>query len=273
MTRAWKYKCNVQIGGLLIDTLCYNFLKKNPIHHNIKFDEYDVLFLSFFEYLIDLDRNQEFWYAPGSNQKVYKKDSFTGKSKKAYNNVKQAIEKDGKESARRHWKSIFGGMFPSKEKTEESKNISLSNSLSRQVSIFRDTEEFIEDMFSISSSAKELKIDCRVSQDGFRPDLLSRIKFLRRKYDLDFFVKEIPVAGTYDLYWKVTNYGEIAERRDCIRGQIVKDKGFRNKHETSNFTGEHLVECFVVKNNKVVAQGEIDVNINMHLNFLLTCFY
>ncbi len=264
MTRAWRNKCNVQIGGLLIDTLCYNFLKLNPIHHNIKFDEYDVLFLKFFEYLKELSREQQYWHAPGSNQKVYKKDSFTGKAKKAFNNVEKAIGKDGKESARRNWKYVFGSLFPNKRQAEESTSSNLMKSDRNELVSFNDTEEFIDDMFSFRKQLKEVKIDCKVTQDGFRTDFLSRIKFLRNKYDLEFFINEVPVSGAYDLYWKVTNYGDTAERRDCVRGQIIKDKGYRQKKETSDFNGEHLVECYIVQNHLVVAQGEIDVNINMH---------
>lgn len=93
MTLSWKNKCNVQIGGFLIDTLCYNFLKQNPIHHKIGFSEYDILFLSFFEFLKNLDRDQQYWLAPGSNQRVYKKDSFTGKAKKLIRMLReQSIE-------------------------------------------------------------------------------------------------------------------------------------------------------------------------------------
>lgn len=75
---------------------------------------------------------------------------------------------------------------------------------------------------------------------------------------------ENKILKPYDLYWKITNYGNIAKKKNCIRGQIVKDKGYGRRSEHSSFNGEHNVECFVVKNNRVVASGEMGVNISLH---------
>jgi hypothetical protein len=57
------------------------------------------------------------------------------------------------------------------------------------------------------------------------------------------------------------NRGTEAERRDCIRGDIVSDKGFRNKEEKTDFNGEHIVECYAIQNGVVVAKDRIDVPI------------
>jgi hypothetical protein len=48
MTRAWKNKCGVKIGGLLIDTLCYEFLKANTNHYTTTLSDYDILVRDFF---------------------------------------------------------------------------------------------------------------------------------------------------------------------------------------------------------------------------------
>lgn len=52
-----------------------------------------------------------------------------------------------------------------------------------------------------------------------------------------------------------------AERRDKIRGQIVDSskRGVRIEH--SDFKGEHVVECYVVKDG-VVARDRIDVPVS-----------
>ncbi|MEU2900763.1 nucleotide-binding domain-containing protein [Streptomyces sp. NPDC001273] len=53
-----------------------------------------------------------------------------------------------------------------------------------------------------------------------------------------------------------------AERRDKIRGQIVDSskRGVRIEH--SDFKGEHVVECYVVKDGVVVARDRIDVPVS-----------
>jgi hypothetical protein len=52
------------------------------------------------------------------------------------------------------------------------------------------------------------------------------------------------------------------ERRDKIRGQIVDSskRGVRIEH--SDFKGEHVVECYVVKDGVVVARDRIDVPVS-----------
>lgn len=75
-------------------------------------------------------------------------------------------------------------------------------------------------------------------------------------------ISELPsVGGCYQVYWKVLNRGEEAQRRNCVRGQITLDKGHKTKEENSNFQGDHIVECYLVKNNIVVSKDRIHVPI------------
>jgi len=115
MARSWKNHCNVKIGGLLIDTFAYNFLKdwgnkdKSFLYH-------DFMMRDFFKYLKEQDENQEFWLAPGSNQRVNRKDKFNYKSTQAYNKSLEAIQYETDEksySATEKWKEIFGSKFNS----------------------------------------------------------------------------------------------------------------------------------------------------------------
>lgn len=64
------------------------------------------------------------------------------------------------------------------------------------------------------------------------------------------------------MKWKVTNRGEEAIRKDCIRGQIVADNGNEIRVESTNFRGEHFVECYIIKDGIVVAKDSIDVPIS-----------
>ncbi|MGW8741776.1 nucleotide-binding domain-containing protein [Streptomyces sp. NPDC055794] len=53
-----------------------------------------------------------------------------------------------------------------------------------------------------------------------------------------------------------------AERRDKIRGQIVDSSKRGVRLECSDFKGEHVVECYVVKDGVVVARDRIDVPVS-----------
>ena len=75
-------------------------------------------------------------------------------------------------------------------------------------------------------------------------------------------MKYIDVPEPDQIFWKILNRGLEAEKRDCIRGQIVPDEGQRKKRETTTFKGNHIVECYAVKNGIVVARGRINVPID-----------
>lgn len=64
-----------------------------------------------------------------------------------------------------------------------------------------------------------------------------------------------------EIYWKVLNRGAEAELRNCIRGQIVPDAGHLDRNEETTFRGDHVVECYCVKDDVVVAKDRIHVPI------------
>lgn len=258
MARAWKNKHGVAMGGLLIDTLAYNFLKSTDYYDDKSFSYYDWLSRDFFRYLSELPEQTEY-AALGSKQRVKVKKKFQKKATKAYDLCLKAIEAENQSSVNDKWKKIYGRPFPAR-KTDMAME-SLSKSYSQG---WKNTEEFIEDKFPVDIR-EYLKIDCEVIQDGFRKfllryALLHRIPLKSRK-NLLFHIVECSVSEPYDIYWKVLNRGEEAKRRDCIRGQIFKDEGYKQRKEQTDFYGDHIVECFCVKNGVVVAKDRIPVSI------------
>lgn len=250
MTRAWKNKNGGKMGGLLIDTFCYNFLKANENHHSTTYSNYDELVRDFFKYVSELSKEQKFWYAPGSNQKVYKKSKFHSKAKKAFNNIEDAINKKDNKTVYGIWRKVFGNKFPyPKVALESSENYSSS-------------EEFIENQYSIDIRFN-LKIDCLVKQQGFRDALLSSLRILRSTKKLEFYITANEVSKPYLVKWKVKNLGPVAKRKNMLRGQILNDKGNEKRNENSNFNGEHYVECYIIKNGICVAIDRIDVPISI----------
>lgn len=112
MARAWKDQWKVSMGGLLIDTLAYNFLTQWE-HRGKSATYYDWMSRDFFKYLADQNTQQEYWYALGSNQKVYRKGNFEYKAKQCYNLALEAIEKEKYPyTAKSKWREIYGSKFP-----------------------------------------------------------------------------------------------------------------------------------------------------------------
>lgn len=114
MMRAWKSTWDVPMGGLLIDTLAYNFLgtyayaDKGTVY-------YDWMSRDFFKYMADQNREQSYWLAPGSNQYVWRKGLFEYKALRCYNISLEAIaaQNSGYEyTARSKWREIYGSAFP-----------------------------------------------------------------------------------------------------------------------------------------------------------------
>ncbi len=115
MARAWKDKWNVPIGGLLIDTLAYNFLKDWE-HKDKSYVYYDWMSRDFFKFLSEQDENKNYWLSPGARQYVWRKGKFEYKAKQCYNKSLEAIQAETDEyyyTAKSKWREIYGTKFPS----------------------------------------------------------------------------------------------------------------------------------------------------------------
>lgn len=258
MARAWKNKQGVCMGGLLIDTLAYNFLNSTKDYDDTSFSYYDEMSRDFFKYLYDRPKDQNEYSALGSKQRVKVKKSFRRKSKKAYGLAVEAINADSDRIKHEKWRDIFGNYFPKYEaEKKEARDINAS---------YIDTEEFIESYYP-TDIRYDLKIDCEVKQSGFREgllrDFLRRKIKLRPKKSLRFFIESNDAQPPYKIKWKVTNRGVEAIRRDSIRGQIIDDLGLSERKEDTKFKGSHFVECYIVKDDIVVAKDNIDVPISV----------
>ncbi len=254
MARAWKNKHGVAMGGLLIDTLGYNFLSSTAAYDTKSYLYYDELSRDFFKYLSE-EPDQSEYAAPGSRQRVRVKKKFQRKARKAHQLCLKAIDAEGQANVNEKWKKVYGRPFPSAPARLTEARSALS---------WDDTEEFIEDRFPVDVCSY-LRIDCEVKQNGFRKfflsDMLSRLIPLKSNKKLRFWVAEISVDKPYEIYWKVLNRGDEAERRNCIRGQIIADRGSMEKTEETSFRGDHVVECYCVKDGVVVAKDRIHVPI------------
>ena len=117
MMRSWKEKWNVPLGGLLVDTLAYQFII-DWTYRDKSYLYYDYMSRDFFAYMADQSADQDYWKAPGSGQWVYGgKGQFQYKAKRCYNIALQAIKHETSDpkqewSAKQEWREIFGASFP-----------------------------------------------------------------------------------------------------------------------------------------------------------------
>ncbi|MFE9657687.1 nucleotidyltransferase [Micromonospora sp. NPDC006431] len=250
MARAWKDTNGVVMGGLLIDTLVHRFFSTTTEYDDKGSLWFDFMVRDFFKFLAD-EPDKDYYLALGSNQRVTVKKRFQPKAKKAYNRCLEAIADEGKASANKKWREVFGTAVPLQT--------------TKSAPSFSDTEEFIENLFPVDIG-HSVTIDCEVTQNGWRPTLLrmmlrDRTPLLANK-GLDFTIIECSVPEPYDVKWKVLNRGDEAERRNNIRGQIISSSRPGVRHERTSFRGEHVVECYIVKDGIVVARDVIDVPIS-----------
>ena len=139
-----------------------------------------------FNYLKGLNKDQKYWYALGSNQRVYNKSSeFITNAKDAYETIKDLDEES--EDVFDKLQELFGKSFPIPE------TITKSEQASYAISSISDREQFIHRMFPVDIRFN-LRIDCEVKQNGFRETLL-RILLTEQKpllpnKNLTFFITE-----------------------------------------------------------------------------------
>ena len=243
--RSWKNQIGFSFKGLLIDTLVYNHFKENNYYSDSTYSDYLDIFKGVLEFLSDQNNNQNYWHALGSNQQISNDDNgqFVSKSKKALKKLEETTDLN------KSLRELLGSDYPLEEQKVE-------------FSTFDNTEEYIEENFPVDIKYS-LSIDGTVSRDGFREynlsDRIKRFLLIETNKKIKFFIESTNCPLPYMIYWKIRNVGDIAERKNMIRGQIVK--GNETHKEPTSFNGPHYVECYLVKNGICVARSRIDVPI------------
>lgn len=250
MIRTWKIRNDISMSGFLIDTLCYRFLQNNTTFDKSSYGSYDLMVRDFFMFLAN-EPQKTFYLAMGSNSQVNVSKPFQKEAQTALENAKAAIDARAKgydAKCNQHYKSLFGTKFPNREVNE----------------IKARNEEFIEEMFPMDLT-HTIKIDCNV-RDDMVTKLLSVLNVggnrIQHHRKLNFFIKNSNIVGSYEVKWKVLNQGYVADRNDNHRGQILNDDGSKTRNETATFYGDHIVECYAIRDNTVIARDRITVPIS-----------
>ena len=79
------------MSGMLIDTLAFNFFKDNSDYDSKSYASYATLVKDVFAFLANLPE-QEYWLAPGSNQRVGCTGKFQRKARKAAAKCQEALD-------------------------------------------------------------------------------------------------------------------------------------------------------------------------------------
>lgn len=271
MMRAWRNKQGAPMSGILLDSVLYEFFVEHTNYNNTSYSDYPALLLDVFTYMANAP-DKEFWVVPGSGSQVSITGKFQRKAKKAAKHCFDAgLETSDLKKQIRIWRDLFGSAFPRYADLMASSRKSVSLSMEAHIAEasrgYRDTEKYIDDMFPLHIRY-DMQLECHAEKNGaqsrgFLKSMANHFPWLKPGYRLKFEMVNTTVPEPYDLYWKVRNVGPIAEARDCIRGDIRKTPGQNWMTEQTSFAGEHFVECYAVKDGRVVAREKIIVPITM----------
>lgn len=273
MLRAWKNRNTIDMGGLLIDTLVWRFLKQTDDYDETGMVSYGLMCRDFFDFLHQ-EEVHEHYAAIGSGQrvKVYKK--FQRQAKRAFKLCTEAIEAYEKGYTKKchgRWREVFGLTFPNAPvQLNDSMGLESANFINESLSkrSWRDTEEFTDEKFDDVDIRYPLKVNCIVKENGYRErPIRAYLADIARSWlppnrTLSFVIDHESldlIPEPYNIYWKVLNRGKEAEDRDEIRGQITLGQITHTEH--TKFRGSHKVWCYIVQNNIVIAQDVIDIPI------------
>ena len=114
----------------------------------------------------------------------------------------------------------------------------------------------------------EVTVDCKVSGNLFNLMTFQKYldkyaprlnKFIPPKFKIECSIQSTTCPAYDKILWKVLNVGPEAEKRNDIRGQI-EDRGSKIT-ENTNFSGNHFIECYLIKDDVCVGIGHVDVPI------------
>lgn len=113
MARAWRDKNDVDISGILLDILSYNFISAWK-YSDKSYTYYGLMTRDFLKYVSEEPVSQCRWQVMGSNRYITCYGSFQSKAKASYETASEAIKDESQypTSANMEWREIYGSKFP-----------------------------------------------------------------------------------------------------------------------------------------------------------------
>ncbi len=172
--------------------------------------------------------------------------------------VSAAYDEPDRDESLALWQKVFGPDFKAPAATVSES--SLAKAATGSAEAKAPAEQFIQEQFPVATRYSAI-VDARVLKRlGFRSGPLRSMRAVDLGRKIHFTVRT-DVPRPFDLYWKVRNHGQDAERANGLRGQITRDDGSGLKEESTLYVGDHYVEAYVVKNGVVVASDRHRVRI------------
>ncbi len=115
----------------------------------------------------------------------------------------------------------------------------------------------------ISPKIKRITITAKCKKDGFRESLFYSGQSIEKGLSLSFTANEKFRGGKY--HWQIMNTGAEAIRNGQTRGAFYdgQKKSGRVREEQTSYRGNHMVQCYVIKDGIIIAQSnEFVVNIS-----------
>lgn len=253
-------------GGLIQTVLC-----DEKIQDYTRIDE--MFYYTICSIRDRLMYNKEVYNPTDSSQSLLLVQEDRDKLENLYNRLNTYISKLNvlfdsdctEKQAKDAWYNFFNHDYWNTNLNESARSLAISYNYSKNLYEYDDTEEFIENIYPAQVTTCFVEIDCKVTnKEGkfkYLSDMLKNNEKVEIGCALDFFIKNINAPNVYEVLWKVKNDGFLAEQHNSIRGQIFKSKQNVKNHETSNFAGNHYVECYIIKNKVCIAKAHIDVPI------------
>lgn len=253
-------------GGLIQTVLC-----DEKIQDYTRIDE--MFYYTICSIRDRLMYNKEVYNPTDSSQSLLLVQEDRDKLENLYNRLNTYISKLNilfdsdctEKQAKDAWYNFFNHDYWNTNLNESARSLAITYNYSKNLYEYDDTEEFIENIYPAQVTTCFVEIDCKVTnkegQFKYLSDMLKNNEKVEIGCALDFFIKNINAPNVYEVLWKVKNDGFLAEQHNSIRGQIFKSKQNVKNHETSNFAGNHYVECYIIKNKVCIAKAHIDVPI------------
>lgn len=142
---------------------------------------------------------------------------------------------------------------------------------------FGDTSHWEKPKWQLASNAQEFEISCnlyRKKKKGkytYVRTVQNNSDLLLDNFEIEYKAKAPKIK--YDqVLWQVVNTGDHAEKlgvkalrgKDFFRAKTPNNSLSRNPlvtWESTLYTGKHWIDCFLIKNEQIVAKGRFVVNI------------
>lgn len=174
--------------------------------------------------------------------------------------ISTAYDEPDRDKSVTAWQKIFGPDFEAPAAAASVAESALTKAAPSRVQR-APNEEDIADRFSLDVRYTATISGRVLPRAGFRPGLIRNLGRLTKQRDLRFkVVTDVPLP--YDVYWKVRNFGAEAEQANGLRGEVVRAVDPRGEHrESTLYAGAHWIECYVVKDGRVLATDRHRVEI------------